>query len=105
MVVFKPVNGWNVPVSAPVSVAPGQVASYSANYTVSAPMLAVNGTGIGIIGTTGTVYELDRNSSLSGGTWVPVSTNTITTTGFNLVLPYPLTNAPTIFYRAVWLGQ
>jgi hypothetical protein len=105
MVVFKPVNGWNVPVSAPVSVAPGQVASYSANYTVSAPMLAVNGTGIGIIGTTGTVYELDRNSSLSGGTWVPVSTNTITTTGFNLVLPYPLTNVPTIFYRAVWLGQ
>jgi hypothetical protein len=34
---------------------------------------------------------------------VPVSTNTINATGFNLVLPYPLTNAPTRFYRARWL--
>jgi hypothetical protein len=40
---------------------------------------------------------------LTSGTWLPVSTNTITTTSFNLVLPYTTTNSPAAFYRALWL--
>jgi hypothetical protein len=34
-----------------------------------------------------------------------VSTNTITSGGFNLLQPNPATNGPVNFYRAVWLGQ
>jgi len=66
-------------------------------------VLVANHLGIGITGTTGTVYQIERSSSLSSGIWVPVSTNTITTTGFNLVLPYTTTNSPAAFYRALWL--
>jgi hypothetical protein len=36
---------------------------------------------------------------------MPVSTNTILTNGFNLLLPNPATNGTAIFYRALWLGQ
>ncbi len=100
---FKPVAGWIVPTNQSVSVSPGSIASYAALYTVASPLLVANPLGIGITGTTGTVYQIEQRSSLTGGSWVPVSTNTINATGFNLVLPYPLTNAPTRFYRARWL--
>ncbi len=100
---FKPVAGWIVPTNQSVSVSPGSIASYAALYAVNNPLLVANPLGIGITGTTGTVYQIEQRSSLTGGSWVPVSTNTINATGFNLVLPYPLTNAPTRFYRARWL--
>jgi hypothetical protein len=32
-----------------------------------------------------------------------LSTNTIMSNGFNLLLPWPPTNGPAAFYRAVWL--
>jgi hypothetical protein len=103
-VLFKPINGWNVPLSQPVSVEPGEITTITnALYTVNNPVLVANHLGIGITGTTGTVYQIERSSSLTSGTWLPVSTNTITTTGFNIVLPYTTTNSPAAFYRALWL--
>jgi DNA-binding beta-propeller fold protein YncE len=103
-VLFKQINGWNVPVSQPVSVEPGHITTITnALYTVNSPVLVANHLGIGITGTTGTVYQIERSSSLTSGTWLPVSTNTITTTSFNLVLPYTTTNSPAAFYRALWL--
>jgi hypothetical protein len=59
--------------------------------------------GFGITGTTGTTYRVEGRSSLTSGAWLPVSTNTIPSTGFNLVLPRPPTNPPTTFLRLQWL--
>jgi hypothetical protein len=39
---------------------------------------------------------------LSSGTWLALKTNTLGP-GFNQVLPWPPTNGPAGFYRAVWL--
>ncbi len=104
VVQFNPIAGWNLPTNQTVNVLPNQINTYSAFYTVSNPVMVVNGTvGLGIRGTTGTVYEIDRRSSLSSGSWMPVSTNTILTNGFNLLLPKPSTNGPVNFYRALWL--
>jgi hypothetical protein len=61
------------------------------------------GVGLGISGTTGTVYQIQSRPSLTTGTWSAISTNTIVSNGFNLVLP--LTNHTTTFYRALWLGN
>jgi DNA-binding beta-propeller fold protein YncE len=103
---FNPIPGWNLPTNQAVSVVAGTINSYMAFYTVSNPVLAVNGTvGIGITGTTGTVYVIQRRNSLTSGSWTNISTNTITSGGFNLLLPNPATNGPVNFYRAVWLGQ
>ncbi|HXR04475.1 MAG TPA: NHL repeat-containing protein [Verrucomicrobiae bacterium] len=102
---FKPVAGWNLPTDQTVTVQPGQITAYTAFYTVTNPVLvAGKSVGLGITGTTGTVYQLQRRTSLSSGSWLPVSTNTILTTGFNLLLPQPATNGNAFFYRAVWLG-
>ncbi len=102
---FKPLTGWNLPANnQSVIVLPNQITSYGASYTVISPVLVAGGaTGIGIIATTGTVYRIEKTSSLTSGIWTPVSTNTINSSGFNLVLPNPFTNGPAIFYRAVWL--
>ena len=103
---FNPIPGWNLPTNQTVSVAAGQINSYSASYTVGSPVLVLNGTsGLGIMGTTGTVYVIQRRSSLNSGSWTNVSTNTITATGFNLLLPNPATNGPLNFFRALWIGQ
>ncbi|HEY1661740.1 MAG TPA: SBBP repeat-containing protein [Verrucomicrobiae bacterium] len=103
-VLFHPLPGWNSPGNQAVAVLPNQITSYSASYTVINPLLTINGTtGFGITGTTGTVYVIQKSSSLTAGIWTPVSTNTITSSGFNLVLPNPLTNGSAVFYRAVWL--
>jgi hypothetical protein len=102
VVQFKPIAGWMLPTNQAVNVLPGQITTYVAYYTPSNSTLMANLAGISITGTTGTVYRLERSSSLTHGSWVPVSTNTITTNGFNFLLPKPNTNAPT-FYRAVWL--
>jgi len=103
---FNPIPGWNLPTNQTVSVAAGQINSYSASYTVSNPVLVVNGaSGLGIMGTTGTVYVIQRRSSLNSGSWTNVSTNTITATGFNLLLPNPATNGSVNFFRALWIGK
>jgi hypothetical protein len=103
---FNPIPGWNLPANQTVSVAAGQFNYYSAAYTVTNPVLVANGAaGLGITGTTGTMYVIQRRSSLTSGSWTNVSTNTIMSGGFNLLLPNPATNGSANFYRAVWLGQ
>jgi len=106
VVEFKPTAGWNLPTNQTVTVLPGQITVYTGFYTVTNPvLLAGKSVGLGITGTTGTVYQLERRTNLTSGSWLPVSTNTILTTGFNLLLSKPATNGNTSFYRAVWLGQ
>ena len=76
----------------------------AALYSVSNPVLFNNtALGIGMFGTTGTTYRLERKSALTNAAWLPVSTHTILSNGFNLVLPKPATNPPTGFYRLQWL--
>lgn len=103
---FKPIPGWNPPASQAIKIVPGQITYPAASYTVTNPvMVADMALGIGITGTTGTVYEIESRTSLTGGSWVPLSTNTILTNGFNLVTPRLGTNTGGAFYRAVWLGN
>jgi sugar lactone lactonase YvrE len=102
---FKPVPGWITPTSQAVSVLPNQITTYSASYTVTNPVLVANGSTLGLTGTTGTVYRIEQRTSLTTGSWLPFSTNTISTSGFNVFLANPATNGSVNFYRAVWLGQ
>ena len=105
IVEFKPVAGWNLPTNQTVTVLPGQLTTYNAFYSVTNPVLVARAAlGIGITGTTGTVYQIQSRSSLASGSWIPVSTNTILSNGFNLILPLPSSlNQTSAFYRAVWL--
>ena len=101
---FKPIPGWNLPTNQSVSVQPGQISTPSAFYVVSNPVLVATATlGIGLTGTTGTVYRIETRSSLNRGTWSALTTNTITSNGFNPALPPPAHGQPTAYYRAVWL--
>ncbi len=105
---FKPIPGWNVPPDQVITVVPGSITIFTANYTLAtgtpaSPVLVANRNSLGIIGTTGTVYRLEWRTSLTSGSWQPVSTNTITTSGFNLLLSNPAANGSVNFYRAVWL--
>jgi hypothetical protein len=72
---------------------------------VASPALVVSSSGdIGITGTMGTSYRIETTTSLKTGTWVGVSTNTIISPAFNLIVSKP-TNGQSIFYRAVWLNR
>jgi sugar lactone lactonase YvrE len=106
VVQFMPIAGWNLPTNQTVTVLPyPPITAPTAFYTVTNPVLvAGKGVGLGITGTTGTVYQLQRRTNLNSGSWLPVSTNAILTNGFNLLLPNPNTNGNAFFYRAVWLG-
>ncbi len=87
-----------------MTVLPGVLITNTAFYTVTNPLLMGNGIiGLGITGTTGTVYRIERRTSLTSGSWTAISTNTIATNGFNLLLSEPATNGSVNFYRAVWL--
>ena len=102
---FKPVAGWKLPTNPLVNVYPNPTnpTVISAFYMVNDPLLAINrATGIGITGTTGTIYRLERKSALSSSVWLAVTTNTIRSNGINPILTFPTTNQPG-FYRAVWL--
>jgi hypothetical protein len=103
---FRPVPGWKLPTNQTVVLQPGVILTNTASYTVTNPVLVTgSGSGLGITGTTGTVYRLDRGTSLHNGSWQPVSTNLIGTNGFTLLLAQPNTNGSVLFYRAVWLGE
>jgi hypothetical protein len=103
---FKPVVGWNLPTNQSLTVLPGQITRQTAFYSVVPPnMTNDTARGLGLSGTTNTSYQIQRRASLTSGSWLPVSTNTIQTTGFNLLLPKPATNGSPNFYRAVWLGK
>ncbi len=58
---------------------------------------------VGISGTAGTCYRIERRTSLSSGNWEPVSTNLISVGGVNPLLPRPSGTNSTTFSRAVWL--
>jgi hypothetical protein len=56
-----------------------------------------------LTGTTNTTYRTESSGSINGP-WTGLSTNTIVSNGFNLVLLK--TNHPsTTFYRAIWLNR
>ncbi|HXC98616.1 MAG TPA: hypothetical protein VN048_04690 [Verrucomicrobiae bacterium] len=103
---FKPVPGWNLPTNQSVLVAPGAPSTNLALYTVTNPVLVLQQPmGLGLTGTTNTSYVIEYRTNLTTGAWLTLSTNTILSNGFNPVLPWPPTNGPTGFYRAVWLPQ
>jgi len=98
------VPGWNAPPSQAVAVHPLETVRPTAWYTVSNPVLVADlALGIGITGTTSTTYRLECRNFLATGSWAPLRTNMIVSSGFNLMLGWPLTNGSTAFYRAVWL--
>ena len=83
-------------------VVPGVLISNVANYTVHSPtMIASRTLGIGIEGTTGTIYRIESQNVLGEGPWFPVSTHSINSNGFNPLFPLPATTQQ--FYRALWL--
>jgi len=101
---FKPIPGWNLPTNQTTTILPGLLITNVAFYKVTNPVLVANpAIGLGITGTTGTTYRIESRISLSSGTWTPLSTNLIVTSGFNSVLPTLPTNGPGTFYRALWL--
>jgi hypothetical protein len=108
--VFKSISGWNPPTNQTVSLTRGGLTIVSnALYTVvsstpTPPVMVIDPElGLGITGTTGTTYQIQSSTSLASGTWTAISTNTIISTGFNLILPPPFTNGAATFYRAKWL--
>ena len=102
---FKDIAGWNLPPDQTVSVTLGQTTIIKPNYTVLPPQMKFNPTqGLGITGTTGTTYRIEYRTNLSTGTWLPLKTNTLIS-GLNQIVPWPPTNGPAAFYRAIWLQQ
>jgi hypothetical protein len=108
--VFNPINGWNLPTNQTVTLTQGELTVVSnvlytlISSTPTPPILVIDpALGLGITGTTGTTYQIQSRTSLTSGSWSAISTNTITSTGFNLVWPPPFTNGPATFYRALWL--
>jgi enediyne biosynthesis protein E4 len=100
---FAPATGWDLPASRSVTVPIGQLTVIDANYTVTPPVLMLNGASLGVTGTTGTTYRIEYRTNLACGNWLPLQTNTLNT-GFNPLLVWPPTNnLPAAFYRAVWL--
>jgi hypothetical protein len=100
VVQFKPIPGWNLPTNGSVTVVPGVILTNVAMYTVTNPRLTLDlVNGLGITGTTNTAYQIQSNSSLTGGAWIPFRTNTLISPGFNLITNKPIPG----FYRALWL--
>jgi hypothetical protein len=100
---FKPIPGWSLPTNSSAQVALGQLTTVEASYAPGLPMLTFNpASGLGIAGPSGATFRLEYRTSLVSGQWLPLKTNALDP-GFNLLLPWPLTNGPAAFYRAVWL--
>ena len=102
---FKEISGWNLPPNQTVSVTLGQTTIIKPNYSVVPPQLKFNATqGLGFTGTTGTTYRIEYRTNLSVGQWLPFKTNALVP-GLNQIVPWPPTNGPSAFYRAIWLQQ
>jgi hypothetical protein len=100
VVQFKPIPGWNLPTNRSVTVVPGLILTNVVTYTVANPRLTLDlVNGLGMFGTTNTTYQIQSNSLLTGGTWIPFQTNILTSPGFNLITNKPRPG----FYRALWL--
>lgn len=104
VVEFKEIPGWILPTTQALALVPNDFRVLSGFYTVGNPVLMADRTlGLGIIGTTGTVYRIESRASFDSHMWVSqTSPYTISSNSFNIVLP-PRTNGPPIFYRAVWV--
>jgi hypothetical protein len=103
-VVFKPIPGWNVPTNQSVSVTPGQIALYSALYTVSnsPPQLIstqVSGSTfqLSFQSVNGQSYTLYYNNNLATTNWLPYTN--VTGNGGTLQLTVPVTNSAQRFFR------
>ncbi len=101
---FNPIPGWNVPTNQNVTVYAGQVTTSVAVYTMQGPRLVINSQGIGLSGTTNMTYRIEKTASLKNPVWTGISTNTITSSNFTLVVP-KTNNPATTFYRAVLLNH
>jgi hypothetical protein len=104
-VVFKPVAGWNFPITVQtnISLGPPEIITLTANYTLLAVLSADPVRGIGIIGEPGTSFRIEYRTNLTTGQWLPLQTNLLSA-GFNQLFPWPPTNGPAAFYRAVQLS-
>jgi hypothetical protein len=95
------VFGWNPPPSQTVQLTAGSLTTIpNQNYSVKPPSVIYDpALGIGITGTTNTIYILERSLTLQPATWLTIRTNFLATSpGFF----GPLTNTPAAFYRVRW---
>ena len=100
---FKQVDGWNPPPPTVIQLTPGAITRTNLSYTVVPPVMwLAAGTGLAMTGTINTSYRVERRPDLLTGSWLAVSTNTLSN-GFSLLLTWPFTNGSASFYRAVWL--
>jgi hypothetical protein len=101
---FKPVPGWNAPPPKSISVSVGATTVVSnLTYSVSPPSLQLDPSlGLQLTGTAGTTYRIEYRTNLSNGDWQPLQTNALSS-GPNVLIPWPLSNLQSAFYRAVWL--
>ena len=101
---FSTAEGWDPPESRTLTVAFGGTTRANFPYRVKPPSLVFQpGLGLGLTGTTATVYQLQRRDRLETGGWSNVLMSRPLTNGFNLLLPWPPTNGPASFYRATWV--
>ncbi len=98
------VPGWNPPPAQTIGLVQSSITTVTGMYSVSPPLILYKpGTGLGLTGTIGTDYRFERRFSLLTGTWVPITTNSIRSNGFNPFLSAFSTNGGSAFFRAVWL--
>ncbi len=102
-VVFNPIPGWNVPTNQSVSVQPGQIAVYSALYTVAnllqivSPQVSGGSFQLSFQSVNGQSYTLYYNNSLSTTNWLPYTN--VTGNGNLMQLSVPVTNSTQRFFR------
>jgi hypothetical protein len=103
---FAPLAGWNPPASQTISLVAGALTVISNQlYTVKPPTLALDKAhGLFVTGPVGINCRIEYRTNLNTGQWLPLGTNTLTANP-SLVLPWPPTNTPAAFYRAVLLPQ
>ncbi|HEY1717245.1 MAG TPA: hypothetical protein VGH42_03000 [Verrucomicrobiae bacterium] len=102
---FKPIAGWNVPTSQSVTVQPGNIASYTALYTVNnpvpvqivSPQVSGGSFNLSFQSANGQSYTLYYNDNLATTNWLP-ATN-VTGNGATLQLSIPSTNSAQRFFR------
>ncbi len=101
---FKPLSGWNPPAGQTIQLIPDSITIISNQlYTMQSPSLTLDKVnGLRLTGPTGINCRIDYRTNLNTGYWTPLRTNTLGS-GFTSVLPWPPTNSPSAYYRAVLL--
>jgi hypothetical protein len=102
-VVFNQIAGWNVPTNQSVSVQPGQIAVYSAIYTLTNSLQIVSPHVSGGVfqlsfqSVNGQSYTLYYNNSLTTTNWLPYTN--VTGNGAIIQWSVPVTNSAQRFFR------